>query len=296
MIIRWMKALSAIVAGIVVFAGVTSAENNAGTVIAVKNRAIIERVDARMDAKVKDAILSIDTVGTLDASRVKMLFRDDSVLTLGERSKVVIKEYLYSEGQRGKSVFNLVDGKMRAVVGNTNFEIHTPTAVAAARGTVILTETWTKGGEQCRSARGENDRQGAAQCKNCSTIVSVEGVVEVRNIDENIKNNAVLDPGWMTVVCEGEFPSAPELAPAFVMNGLLNDTDISYAEITIPDIGMVTALDQAGRTADSVPSVEPPVDQLPRRETDLPVIIPPVDQQPETAGGQTTNVNIHITF
>ena len=74
----------------------------------------------------------------MKASRTKMRFIDDSILTLGENSRVSIKEYIYSKDKGGKSIFNLLDGKMRSVVGKTRFEIHTPTAVAAARGTIIL--------------------------------------------------------------------------------------------------------------------------------------------------------------
>ena len=73
-----------------------------------------------------------DTVATMKASKAKMLFNDDSILTLGESSKVVIKEYVYNKGKGGTSVFNLLEGKMRSVVGKTKFQIHTPTAVAAA--------------------------------------------------------------------------------------------------------------------------------------------------------------------
>jgi len=114
------------------------ADEKISTVVAVKGKAVIERDKKEKDAKVKDGILMVDTVSTREASRAKMLFIDDSILTLGENSKVVIQEYVYSKEQGGKSIFNLLDGKMKAVVGKANFEVHTPTAIAAARGTVIF--------------------------------------------------------------------------------------------------------------------------------------------------------------
>ncbi len=115
-----------------------AADEKISTVVAVKGKAVIERDKKEKDAKVKDGILMVDTVSTREASRAKMLFIDDSILTLGENSKVVIQEYVYSKEQGGKSIFNLLDGKMKAVVGKANFEVHTPTAIAAARGTVIF--------------------------------------------------------------------------------------------------------------------------------------------------------------
>jgi hypothetical protein len=132
-------AIPVVLALIVAAPGLShAAEEKISTVVAVKGKAVIEREKKEKDAKVKDGILMVDTVSTREASRAKMLFIDDSILTLGENSKVVIQEYVYSKEQGGKSIFNLLDGKMKAVVGKANFEVHTPTAIAAARGTVIF--------------------------------------------------------------------------------------------------------------------------------------------------------------
>ncbi len=114
-------------------AGVAHAAGEAvSTMIAIKGMTFIERDSAERPAKVKDAVLLVDTVTTREAAKAKMLFIDDSVLTLGEKTKVVVKEYVYSKERGGTSIFNLLDGKMRVVVGKAKFEVHTPTAVAAA--------------------------------------------------------------------------------------------------------------------------------------------------------------------
>ena len=39
-----------------------------------------------------------------------MLFIDDSMLTLGENSNAVIKNFLYGKGTDNKSIFQLIDG------------------------------------------------------------------------------------------------------------------------------------------------------------------------------------------
>jgi len=130
-----------------VCAGVAHAAGEAvSTMIAVKGNTFIERNRAERPAKVKDDVLLTDTVATREAAKAKMLFIDDSVLTLGEKTTVVVKEYVYSKEQGDKSIFNLLDGKMKAVVGKAKFEVHTPTAVAAARGTVFLIETGIRHG------------------------------------------------------------------------------------------------------------------------------------------------------
>lgn len=178
------------------FSGTAIAKEDAGKVLAVKNKAFIERDEKKLTAKVKQGILIQDTVSTMKASKIKMHFIDDSILTLGENSKVVIKEYVYSKDKGGKSIFNLLDGKMKSVVGKTKFEIHTPTAVAAARGTVILSEVGTLGGNQF------------------ATFICLEGEVEVASADPGIEGRRLLKPGMRITVFERmPLPEPIQLSP-----------------------------------------------------------------------------------
>ena len=77
-----------------------------GTIVAMKGTVIIHRDNKSIFAHIKEKVLLKDTVETREASRVKMLFRDDSILTLAENSRISIEEHLYSEeGKKGKSKF-----------------------------------------------------------------------------------------------------------------------------------------------------------------------------------------------
>jgi hypothetical protein len=223
-----------------VVSGISLAKEDVGTVVAIRNKAIIERDKKEIEARVKDGILLKDTVSTREASRAKMLFIDDSVLTMGEKSRVVIKEFLYKDG-KGKSIFNLLDGKMRSVVGKTEFEVLTPTAVAAARGTVILFEVGVRDG------------------KRFTTIVCLEGEVSVRSADPSIVGIVTLKPGMMVTVFEKEPLPIPTMAPAEEVERLKRDTEIGTYEISIPTPVEVRP--------------EPPV-------IELAPSIPPVEQQP----------------
>ncbi|MBI5042982.1 MAG: FecR domain-containing protein, partial [Nitrospirae bacterium] len=144
------------------------AEENIGKILALKGKAVVERDKKKITAKKNQGLLLKDTVSTMKASRLKMRFVDDSILTLGESSRVAIKEYIYSKDKGGKSIFNLLDGKMRSIVGKARFEIHTPTAVAAARGTIILSEVGRLAG------------------KLFATFICLEGEVEVMSADPSI--------------------------------------------------------------------------------------------------------------
>ncbi|MBF0344496.1 MAG: FecR domain-containing protein [Nitrospirae bacterium] len=157
-----------------------------GKVVALKGQAQIERDKKELTAKAQDGIWLIDAVTTKEASKTKMLFIDDSVLTVGEKSKVVIKEFVYGKDDRSKAVFNLLDGKMRTAVGRSNFEVQTPTLVAAARGTVIYFET------------------GIKDSKPYTTVVCLDGQVDIRSIDPTITGTVALTPGMMTTVSEGK--------------------------------------------------------------------------------------------
>ena len=106
--------------------------------------------------KVRDDVLFKDLIETQRESRTKALFQDDTLLTLGENSRVEITEYVYDPANNRRStVVKLAQGKLRALVGRvfegagSKFEVHTPTAVAAARGTYFV--VWI---EDQKSAQG----------------------------------------------------------------------------------------------------------------------------------------------
>jgi hypothetical protein len=186
-----LALLSIMVGGAEVFAA-----ENIGAVVALRGNARIERETKVIDAKVKDGIQLKDIVETKENSKAKMLFIDDSVLTLGEKSKAVIKEFVYSKDKIDRrSIFNLIDGKMRSVVGRTELEIQTPTLIAAARGTVFDIET------------------GMISGKPFTTCTSYEGLVDIRSIDPAITGRVTLRPGMTVTVISGQPLPAPTPAP-----------------------------------------------------------------------------------
>lgn len=176
-------------------ATVHAADQQAGRLVQLRGSATIERGNAQLPAQLKAGILASDVITTANASRAKLLFIDDSVLTMAENSKLVVKEFIFSKGKEGKSVFNLLDGKMRSVVGKTKFEVHTPTAVAAARGTVIYFDV------------------GVRNNQSYSKIICLEGNVQIRNILNTVSGQVTLTPGTMVVVKANEPPPPPVPAP-----------------------------------------------------------------------------------
>ena len=163
----------------------------------------------------------------------------------------------------GRSVFSLLEGKMRSIVGKTQFEVHTPTAVAAARGTVILTET------------------GVTDDGRIYTIfIVLEGTAVITSTQPGVAGSATLTEGMMVTIFEGEMVlPTPTVAPIGEIERLQNATD-SDREITIPGPAKVSVGPEGVviEPAGMVPPQSPPI----------------VDQQPPTPA--MTPVEIDVIF
>ncbi|MEI6205260.1 MAG: FecR family protein [Desulfuromonadales bacterium] len=240
-----------------------------GSVVAVRGKATIERKGKQLEARPKLDIELGDTVVTAEGGRVKLLFIDDSVLTLAEKSRMNVDTFLHSRTDRGKSLFNLLDGKMRAVVGKTRFEVKTPTVVAAARGTVILFDVGF-------DSRGQQ----------FTRITCLEGIVETRSLLAGASVAPVLlSPGQSIIVTAGQpLPVPTKLSPT-ELEKLKRDAAASTTggEIKLPDApsgGGATIVGNA---------VVTPVPVVPTFER---------QQQPAAAASRTqpTKVNIGVKF
>ncbi len=169
---------------------IVPAYERAGNVVSVMGNAFVERQTLEIKAEKRFELLEEDNVRTEHDSRIKMLFRDDSILTLGPKSRLIIKQYLYSpESKRAESIYELIDGKLRAVVGNATFRITTPTAFSAARGTMYI--VWYDA------------------VKEMTGIAVLEGEVEAGNINPEIKGSVVVHRGEVVYIFKNMPPSLP---------------------------------------------------------------------------------------
>ncbi|MCX5810578.1 MAG: FecR domain-containing protein [Proteobacteria bacterium] len=93
--------------------------------------------------KVEGPVETKDVVATGDKARAKLLLTDDTLLSVGQKSNLEVTEYLLDKNRRS-SIISLKAGAMHTKVEkfldpDSKFEVHTPTAVAGARGTEWLT-------------------------------------------------------------------------------------------------------------------------------------------------------------
>ena len=121
-----------------------------------------------------DAVAIGDRIATDASSRVKLLLADDSVLSIGSGTEVVIDELLLGSERRGR--LRVLAGRFKLAIaawlsGPSDYQIETPTAVAGVRGTVLWGDTTLdaicalQGSVAVRVRQGSADATlGAGQC------------------------------------------------------------------------------------------------------------------------------------
>jgi hypothetical protein len=144
-----------------------------------------------------------DHVRTSAGSRVKLLFRDDSVLTLAEGSELAIDEQV--AGAAPVSTFSLVLGQVRAIVTDrygatgSRFEMKSPTAIAGVRGTSFFA--------------------GYDGAKDETLVLGLESTTVVRALGAKARE-VRLGPGQATTIRRGAAPTQPRRLPESVVRSL----------------------------------------------------------------------------
>lgn len=252
-----MIATAAIAAALLALPAV--AADKAGDVVQLRGAAKIQRDAKSLDARVRSELMIQDAVQTRDRTRMKMLFADDSVLVLGSNTRLVVQQHLSADGKRKESIYELADGKLKAVVGRPGFAVKTPTAFAAARGSVTF--IWHDG-------KMEE-----------TTVMTLEGLMEVRNIRDDIAGSQIVGPGQFTVVRRGRPPDPPQMIPP---GGGAATAEIRDTEPPKP--------------SEPVAGGEVPtgVESLSTEFSGLTTSVPPISQEP--LAQPATKVNVNIVF
>jgi hypothetical protein len=259
-----------------------------GHLLTVKKDVYLLRAGQQTAARARDPLFLEDAVATDLDSRAKLFFRDDSILNLGERSKVEVRQYLYNaKTDRSQAVYTLVEGSLKVVVGRSDLEIHTPTAVAAARGTKFLV-----------AVQGTGD---AIE----TLILVLEGEVAVRSITEQILKVVTLRQGQMTTVPLRKAPAPPAQTPPHLLDQYRSGT-LAIGEVfrdrldAIPGPGGARSEDAGTNTGE-----QKAVDNRDKGSEPKPGVWdamkhlgqPPIAQEPRRAlGRDRTHVNVNVDF
>ena len=215
-----MKRRTRHVAAIVAFAalllaGAARADAPAGSVAGLEGTAEVLRPGAAWaPLGVGDPVNVGDQLRTLADGKLKVVFRDDSVLTVGPASTLAITEQ--TVGAAPVSSFSLLVGSLRALVTEryakpgARFEVETPTAIAGVRGTGFIAQ-YDAGGDE-------------------TTIVGLYDTTLVRARDDTAAGHEVrVGPGEATTVRRGSYPIRPSVLPEDVLRGFTAGTTMSGA-------------------------------------------------------------------
>src|SRR5262245_32384873 len=134
-----MRRIAALLVGFGCLQAVAVAQD-VGTVAAVQGTAEIRRGGTAAAAAVGVGVRVGDELRTAEG-KMRVVFQDDSVIDLSERSTVVVDEQVFNPATgEASTLMNLLVGKARALVSHyygtagTSYEVRTPTAVAGVRG------------------------------------------------------------------------------------------------------------------------------------------------------------------
>lgn len=199
--------LASVVLFVLLIANSAIAQTLAGSITTLTGDVHVERAGTTVPATPGMALNVGDRIVTGANSRVTVTLTDNSKLELDESTSLVLDQQTFTANSRNTKL-SLFSGVVRSFVSYTssptpNFEVHTPNAVASARGTEYDTGT---------------DTQQRTQYSGCSRFTEVrvfDGTVEVANTTNPGAGSVQVTAGHKTLVPCGFAPEPPsELAAA----------------------------------------------------------------------------------
>lgn len=208
---RHFRFLLAIPAAILISMTAIAGEVGSFTVINGLVDTLREAARTPIVAQVGMGTYMQDIIRTKHRSRTQLKFIDNSMLNMGQDYMVEIKEYIFDADKKVRSgVLHCLRGSMRAMVAKvgpgikSRFEVETPTAIAAARGTDYIVNVISE---------------------LVTEIVVLEGSVTVRNIDPAVSGEVVITAGQRVLVMLGSPPNRPENISSTYLQLLINTTN-----------------------------------------------------------------------
>lgn len=188
------------------------AAEQAGTAEQVSGLVRVERGDSSAFLRQGEPVHVGDRIRTGANATVRILFVDDSTISLSRNSHLEVTEYLFDPEQGRRSALSLWMGRARATVsrfaGDSDIRVNTPTAVAGVRGTDFVIEVAPAGDEYPDAGPEESPELYSTE------VVVISGTVAVSSLLAEL-GEVLLSAGTGTSVGSGAPPTPPrQLAPA----------------------------------------------------------------------------------
>lgn len=210
-----IKVLSVLILGIIL-AGPVFAQDWAGKVTELEGQVKIIRAGVESVARTGSAILAGDEIITGANSRVRIWFKDESVITLAPNSRFRVDALEYQPGTRRKSIFTLVTGKARAMVSGwfsktpeQDYQIKALSTVAGVRGTEFVIEIRGSGADMS------------------ALFAGLSGTLTIWDKDHPDKKVSV-PANYFLEVLNGAIPGSPQPLTQELLMGILEGLGFSF--------------------------------------------------------------------
>lgn len=188
---------AALFAALAIVANDALAQTPVGVVTTVSGSAAIQRAGGSVSPRVGTQLDLGDRLTTGTDGHLAATLTDNSQLELAESTTLVVDQMVFGAGGRISTRLNLAIGALRSSVtsvvgGVPNFEVRTPNAVVAVRGT-----KWNT-----RYHEG-TERPGFPSCNRFTDVEVYEGTVDVGSaLTPSAQHEAVSAGYETTVACE----------------------------------------------------------------------------------------------
>ena len=153
--------------------------------------------------KVSDQVFLNEVIETNPASTTQILFNDETVLTIGPDSRLILDEMVYDpDSNKGKVIVTAARGLFTFVTGSLSSEsyvINTPTATIGVRGTKFDLFVSRKG---------------------ASTVILRSGAVDMKNIRSGVSRR-IATVGLATSIVTQKSEPTPPAPPSFELEEVL---------------------------------------------------------------------------
>lgn len=209
---RWLLGVLMVVPVLLVGSSAeTQPAESIGTVTALEGRATVQHYGSATPQPLglQSPVYQQDVVHTQAASKLQLTFADDTVVNLSEQSRLEITRFVYSpQEQTQRSMLTISTGVFRAIaqrlLPQSTFEVTTPTAIAAIRGTDFMAEVTPE----------------------ATAVVTLEGVVVVFGVDAIFRGPVTLTEGMGSTVRRNWHPTPPNKWGEERIEGLRRATTI----------------------------------------------------------------------
>ncbi len=236
---------------------IARAQQIVGTVTELSGSAQIQRAGATISVVQGMSVDLHDRLVTSVASSATVRLTSGITMTLGEHTNLTFDQNVTTSGT-GPTLLNLVEGGLRSIVpvllGTQSFEIHTPNATTAVRGTDFDT-TYIEGVV----------RPGYEGCQRYTDVRVREGVVAVSNL-ANPTEVVEIEAGYETTVpCElpplnaGPLGIAGAAGPGEAGGGRSGGGGSAAGGAAAAAVGFSAPPPGAGSSAPPPPTTPPPI-------------------------------------